>query len=86
MLKLTLAAFSTGWLLIVAVAGGFIAHDSNLGYGPLVLLMLSTMTGLSGLEDEEHRVPLLLLAAASFGSCLIYALLRYFMLFGLAGR
>lgn len=86
MLKFTMLAFGIGWILLLAVATGLIGHDSKLGFGPLILLMMSTMTGLTGLEDEEQRVPLLLLAAASFGSCMLYGVLRYFMLFALAGR
>lgn len=87
MLRFTLAMFGLGWVLIIAVAVGFIAQDSRLGFGPLIFLGASTMTGLvGGLEDAENRVQFLLLAAAAFGSCMLYAVLRYFMLFAWAGH
>jgi hypothetical protein len=53
--------------------------------GPIVLFMLSTMPGLTGLDDDEHRAPLLLPAARSFGSTLVYALFYVFFVFGMGG-
>jgi hypothetical protein len=47
--------------------------------------MLSTMPGLTGLDDDEHRAPLLLPAARSFGSTLVYALFYVFFVFGMGG-
>jgi hypothetical protein len=86
-LKFTLVTFLAGWAMVLAVALGVIGHDSRLGFGPLILFLAATMVGGSAaMEDEENRVPALLLAAAAFASCLAYGLLRYFMLFGLAGR
>lgn len=87
MLRFTVATFGLGWAFILAVMAGLIAQDSRLGFGPLVLLMASTMSGLAGgIEDPENRATLLLLAAAAFGSALLYALMRYFLLFGWAGH
>lgn len=87
MLKLTISAFGIGWVLVGAVAFGYIAQDSRLGFGPLVLLGAATIIGLmAATEDKEQRTPLLLLAAAAFGSCLFYGVLRYFMLFAWASR
>lgn len=87
MLKFTLTSFVIGWGFIIAVAFGLIAQDSRLGFGPLVFLMMATMVGGSGaIEDDENRVPFLLLAVAAFASCMLYAVMRYFMLFSWGGR
>lgn len=87
MLRFTLATFGLGWAFILAVALGSITQDSRWGLGPLLFLGTSTLTGLvGGFEDPENRVPCLLLAAAAFGSCLLYAVMRYFMLFSWAGH
>ena len=87
MFRFSLATFGLGWAFILAVAAGFIAQDSRFGFGPLIFLGASTMTGLvGGFEDAENRSSFLLLAAAAFGSCLLYAVMRYFMLFAWAGH
>jgi hypothetical protein len=86
MLRFTLLLFAAAWTLFLGIAFGLIPETSRFGYGPLVLFMFATMTGLSGIEDRENRAPLLLLSAASFGSCMLYAVFRYLLLFGWAGR
>ena len=87
MLRFTLAAFSLGWLLMLAIAFGWVAQESKLGFAPLGLLGSAATAGFIGaIEDAEHRVPFLLIGAAAFVSCLIYAVLRYLMLFGWAGH
>lgn len=87
MVRFVLLSFGIGWAFVLAVAFGHIAQDSKLGFGPLVFHMMATMAGLGGgIEDRENRALLLVLAAASFASTLAYALLRYLMLFGWAGR
>jgi hypothetical protein len=86
MLRFTLLSFATGWLLVILIAmTGHLAWDNKLLWGPIVLFMLSTMLGLTGLDDDEHRAPLLLLAALSFGSTLVYALFYVFFVFGMGG-
>lgn len=84
MLRLTLLSFATGWLLIILIAvTGHLTRDNKLLWGPLALFMLSTLLGLTGFEDDEHRAPLLLLAALSFGSALVYPLFYLFFVFGM---
>jgi hypothetical protein len=86
MLRWTLLSFSAGWLLIILIAAtGHLTWDNKLLWGPLSLFMLSTMLGLTGFEDDEHRAPLLLLAALSFGSALVYPLFYLFFVFGMGG-
>lgn len=86
MLRFTLLSFATAWLLIILIAvTGHLTWDNKLLWVPLSLFMLSTMLGLTGFEDDEHRAPLLLLAALSFGSALVYPLFYLFFVFGMGG-
>lgn len=87
MIRVVLLSFAIGWAFVLAVAFGLIAQDNRLGFGPVAFHMLAAMAGLvGGIEDEENRTPLFVLAGLSFASSLAYALLRYFMLFGWAGH
>lgn len=87
MIRVVLLGFGMGWAFVLAVAFGLIDQDSRLGFGPVAFHMLAAMAGpIGGIEDEESRTPLFVLAALSFASSLAYALLRYFMLFGWAGH
>lgn len=87
MLRFTLAALSLGWLLMLAIAFGWVSQESTLGFGPLALLGTAATTGfIEAIEDAERRVLFLLIGATAFVSCLIYAVLRYLMLFGWAGH
>ncbi|GAB2524872.1 hypothetical protein [Lysobacter humi (ex Lee et al. 2017)] len=87
MVKFTLACFVFGWAFILAVAFGLISQESKLGFGPLIFFMAATMVGSSGgIEDPENRTLLFLFAALSLGSVLLYAVFRFFMLFGWAGH
>lgn len=86
MLKLAAGAFCVAWGLFMLMAlTGNLVWDNKLLWAPPALLALASFVGMGGLTREEHRVPLLLIAAASFCSMLAYAVF-YFFLFGLVGR
>lgn len=79
-------AFGIGWAVVLAIGQGWVAHDSRLGWVPMFLFGATTMVCVEGFTDAEQRARLFLLSAASFASCLIYAVFRYFLLLGFAGR
>ena len=86
MLKVVAWTFASGllWLFLIATTGNLI-WDNKLLWGPPTLFFVACALGLSGLDQEEHRVPLLLLSAAAFCSLLCFGVF-YFFLFGLVGH
>lgn len=86
MLKLASTLFASAWLFVTLIhARGHLAWDNKVLWLPPVLLMAAMMVGLAGWEHPEDRVGLLLVAALSFCSLLVCAVL-YFFLFGLVGK
>jgi hypothetical protein len=86
MLKLAAGALGAGWIVLLLIGvTGHLSWDNKLLWAPPILFMCATSLGLCGLDDEDRRVPLLLVAALAFCSALGYGVF-YFFLFGLVGR
>lgn len=86
MLKVVSGSLAAGLLLFWLIAAtGNLVWDNKLLWGPPTLFFLACCLGLTGLEQEEHRAPLLLLAAVAFCCMLAYGVF-YFFLFGLVGH
>lgn len=85
MLRTGVIALAIGWVIVLAIGQGWIAHDSRLGWLPMLLLGAATMCGVEAFTDAEQRARLLLLAVVGFASCMLYAVFRYFLLFAFVG-
>ena len=85
MLKLSIAAYlGAGLLLLLIVATGNLAWDNRWLWGPACLLGVASFLGFGGWDHEEHRGPLLLMGALSFGSLMAYVLF-YLVVFAYSG-
>ncbi|GAB6197075.1 hypothetical protein [Lysobacter xanthus] len=87
MIRAAVGSFVAAWVLLgLIVVTGHLAWDNRLLWGPVVLLSASCMAALFGaIEDEQHRLPLLLLAATAFCAVLGYSLF-YVFVFAFSGR
>ena len=88
MRKLAFWSFVAAWLLFaLIVASGNLIWSNRLLWGPLVLLLLTAFIApFVAFDEEEHRMPLLLLAAVAFCCALAYVVFYVFFLFGLNGH
>lgn len=80
MLKIAAGSFIAAWALFALIwLTGNIAWDNRWLWGPPGLLGVSCFLGFGGWDHEEHRVPLLLLGAASFCFLLMYFIFYLFV-------